>query len=272
MKNISTPKNQKKSGEILISVDGPIGWLNFDNPQRHNALNHKMWIELPHLIKTLENNSSVKVIVLKGAGDTAFSAGADISEFDVVRKDAKTAQIYERDNVRAFDAIYHCKKPVIAMIQGNCFGGGFGIAAATDLRIASDDAVFAVPAAKLGLAYPVAAISNIIDALGQQTAKELLFTARRFTATEMSACGFLLKTYSADALLHEATNLASTIAENAPLSIIAAKQAIIALKGDREITNFEQANKTAAATFESNDYREGRAAFKQRRKPVFTGS
>lgn len=259
-------------GKINVSVVDSIGWVTFDNQQRHNAFTQRMWIELPDHIKSLEENKAVRIIVLKGAGEQAFCAGADISEFDVVRKDTNTAMIYEQDNVRAFDAIYHCSKPVIAMINGNCFGGGFGIAAAADIRIASDNAVFSVPAAKLGLAYPIAAISNIVDALGEQTSKELLFSARKYSAEEMVAHGFLLNVFAAEQLSNEVTKLATAIAENAPISIRAAKQAINALRDPPQSGRFKHASETARSTFESQDYREGRAAFKQRRKPVFTGS
>ncbi len=261
-----------KSGKITLDIADFIGWLTFDNPKKHNALSQKLWRDLPQHIKLLEDDFDVRVIVLRGAGNRAFCAGADISEFAIVRKDANTARLYEQENIAAFEAIKRCKKPIIAMINGLCFGGGFGIAAAADLRIADENAEFAVPAAKLGLAYPVSAISNIVTAVGEQIAKELLFTARRFTAAEMFDCGFLSKTSTTGQLLNEVSALAQTIAENAPLSIRAAKQAILAPGSGDCFEAMKYADEIAASTFESNDYREGRAAFKARRKPNFGGT
>ncbi len=257
-------------GEITIDVQNAIGWLTFDNPGKHNALTQQMWIDLPKYINILDNDPKVRVIVMRGAGNKAFCAGADISEFGIVRKDAITARVYEDENVAAFDSISNCKKPVIAMIQGYCFGGGFGIAAAADLRIGDVEAIFSIPAAKLGLAYPIAAISNIIDAIGKQATKEILFTGRKFTADEMFDRDFLLEIFSTEKLKREVTNLAIEIAENAPKSILVAKLTINSLhNNDAELLEF--ANKIAATTFESTDYKEGREAFKQRRKPVFLG-
>ena len=265
---------KQNGGHITIEVQNAIGWLKFDNPDKHNALSQRMWQDLPNYIEALNDDPKVRIIVMHGAGNKAFCAGADISEFGTVRKDAKSARIYEDENVAAFDAISRCQKPVIAMIHGYCFGGGFGIAAAADLRFADDGAIFSVPAAKLGLAYPVAAISNIIDAIGKQTTKEILFTGRRFTAAEMFDRGFLLKVCSVENLKPEVMSLAMEISENAPASIRAAKLTIDALNhndSDSRENLLEFAHKVAASTFESADYKEGREAFKQRRKPVFRG-
>lgn len=252
---------------IDIAIEDHIGWLIFNNPSRHNALNQAMWRSLPHKIDQLEQNSDVRVIVLRGVGERAFCAGADISEFDKVRKDAATAKQYEAENVAAFTAIRQCIKPVIAMIHGHCMGGGFGIAAACDLRLASNEAGFAVPAARLGLAYPVSALADIVNAVGEQAAKEILLTARKFTAFEIHDRRFLTKLCSKDLLLQEVIDLAALIAENAPATLAATKHTIHGLhSGD-----LSKANALAAATFESRDYKEGRAAFREKRKPNFTG-
>ena len=271
MRKVNAESAVQNGGEINIEVQNAIGWLKFDNPDKHNALTQGMWQDLPNYIKALNDDPKVRIVVIHGSGNKAFCAGADISEFGIVRKDAKTARIYEDENVAAFDAISLCEKPVIAMIQGYCFGGGFGIAAAADLRIADDGAIFSVPAAKLGLAYPVAAISNIIDAVGEQATKEILFTGRRFTAAEMFDRGFLLEVCPSQNLKSEVTNLATNIAENAPASIRAAKLTINAIRSDNREELLEIANTVAASTFESADYKEGREAFKQRRKPRFQG-
>ena len=271
MRKVDGENSDQNSGEITIEVQNAIGWLKFNNPGKHNALTQRMWQDLPNYINTLNSDPKVRVIVMHGSGNKAFCAGADISEFGIVRKDAKTTRIYEDENVTAFDAISLCKKPVIAMIQGYCIGGGFGIASAADLRIAGDGAIFSVPAVKLGLAYPVAAISNIIDAIGKQATMEILFTGRQFTAAEMYDRGFLLKVCSTQNLETEVTNIAINISKNAPASIRAAKLTINAMRSGHCDELFKTADSVAASTFESADYKEGRKAFKQRRIPRFLG-
>ena len=270
MRKVDADSAIQNRGEITVDIQNAIGWLIFDNSSKHNALTLQMWRDLPNYINILNNDPKVRVVVMRGSGNKAFCAGADISEFGTVRKDATTARIYEEENVAAFDAIRLCQKPVIAMLQGYCFGGGLGIAAAADLRIASDGAIFSVPAAKLGLAYPVAAISNIVDAIGKQATKEILFTGRRFTAAEMFDRGFLLKVCSIEKLNAEVVNLAIEISKNAPKSILAAKLTINSLHNNNAEL-LKSAHKTASSTFESADYTEGREAFKQRRKPKFLG-
>jgi enoyl-CoA hydratase/carnithine racemase len=267
MREASNDLPRSKDGTIDIAIEGHIGWLTFNNPLRHNALNQAMWQDLPDKINALEQDNNVRTIVLRGSGERAFCAGADISEFDKVRKDAATARQYEAENVAAFSAIRQCRKPVIAMIHGHCMGGGFGIAAACDLRLASDEASFAVPAARLGLAYPVSALADIVNAVGEQAAKEILLTARKFTAYEIHDRRFLTKLCSKDLLAQEVNKIATMIAANAPATLEATKQTIHGLhSGD-----MNEANSCAAATFESRDYKEGRAAFREKRKPNFTG-
>ena len=160
-----------------------------------------------------------------------------------------------------------CPKPVIAMINGHCFGGGFGVAAAAGLRMASRTAVFSIPAARLGLAYPVPAVADLVQAVGAQTTMEMLLTAGRYSAEEMLRRGFLLNVCEAGRLEAETIALAGRIAENAPATIHAAKLAVRALQNG----DFTAANQAAEATFESADYAEGRAAFRERRKPGFDG-
>lgn len=240
-----------------------IGWLWLDNPERHNALDQASWEAIPTALAELLE-AKARVVIVAGKGES-FCAGADISEFDVVRKDAETAARYEKTNADAFAAIAELPVPTISAINGYCLGGGFGIAAACDLRIATQRASFAVPAAKLGLAYPVAAMRDIVAAVGDQNAKRLLFTAQRFDATSMRDMGFLME-ISADAL-DAAHDTAQDIAELAPFTHRATKAAIDAIStGDSSL-----AETVGNATFTSADYAEGRSAFKEKRKPEFNG-
>lgn len=247
------------------------GYLAIDRPDRKNALNQRMWREIPLALDWLCGHADIRCIVLQGAGDHDFSAGADITEFETVRQDPDTARDYEFSNAAAFRAIRICPIPVIAMIQGICFGGAFGLAAAADIRLASHDAVFSVPAGRLGLAYPVDAVDDIVQAAGPQLAKTLLFTGRRMTAKEALSAGFVLSACHASDLQAHTESFADELCGNAPLSNRASKAAIYAaLTGNPE--DRLRALELAESTFTSSDYSEGRAAFAEKRTPRFTGT
>lgn len=247
-----------------------IGTLFIDNPTHKNAMTAAMWRAVPQALRWLTDETHVRVIVIRGAGTSDFCAGADISEFETVRKDTASALFYEGQNSDAFEAIRHCRVPTIAAIRGVCFGGGFGIAAACDLRIADESARFAIPAAKLGLAYPADAVQDIVSALGSQMTKMALFTGAPVSASKMAATGFLLETVSKDMLDAEVVALAQAIAANAPISIHASKIAVRAVT-EQDSDLLREAEVIGASTFKSADYAEGRAAFAQKRKPQFTG-
>ncbi|WP_137156124.1 enoyl-CoA hydratase-related protein [Rhizobium sp. FKL33] len=256
-------------GKIRLFIDAEIARLSISQPARLNALNLAMWASLPDAVAAAVDNGA-RVILLAGDG-AHFSAGADISEFADVRKDAESARRYEAVNVSAFAAIRQSAVPVIALIAGACHGGGFGLAAACDLRLATEDARFSVPPARLGLAYPASAMRDIALALGQQQARQMLFTGETRTAPDMLAAGFISAVHpDLKALDHAGAALARRIAGNAPLSIRAAKLALrAAAEDDADLER--DADALGAATFESEDYAEGRRAFTEKRRPVFTG-
>lgn len=258
------------SDMLKASVSEGVGTLLIDNPRRKNAVTLSMWRELPPAIRWLCNEAQARVILLKGAGETDFSAGADISEFAEVRRDATTARLYETENSAAFAAIRQAPVPVIAVIRGICYGGGFGLAAAADLRLADPTARFCVPPARLGLAYPADAVHDIVLSLGDQIARFALYTGEVLLPERLAMSGFLLECLPPERLDEAADAMASTIARNAPLSIRASK---LAVRGASENDPVATADAAAlgAATFESEDYAEGRRAFAERRKPLFTG-
>lgn len=247
-----------------------IGMLTIDNPTRRNALTAAMWRGIPDALAWLVGEAGARAIILAGAGGRDFSAGADISEFALVRKDAETARIYEAENCAAFAAVRNARVPVIAAIRGICYGGGLGLAAACDLRLAASTAVFAVPAARLGLAYPADAIQDFHAALGPQMARRMLFTGLSFSAADLLHNGFLLEMTDDGALEGAAFSLAEMIASNAPLSVQAAKLALRAV-AQQDADLLREADIVGSSTFDSADYAEGRAAFAERRKPAFTG-
>ncbi len=235
-----------------------------------NALTTAMWAALPDLIGDAESDPAVRVLVLRGAGGQAFCAGADISEFDSERTgDAISA--YDELNHAAFGAVMKCAKPTIAMIQGFCMGGGFAIALCCDLRTAGEGASFAIPAARLGIGYDPRWISPLLTALSASQVKEMLFTGRSFSDAEALRMGLISRLCPADVLESETRALAQTIADNAPLAIAAAKACIDAFARAPETLDFPALDKLVTACSNSEDYTEGRAAFAQKRKPVFKG-
>jgi len=258
-------------GAIAAAVTGNgIGWITINRPEKRNALTDAMWRAMPEAINWLVTQQSARVVVIRGAGDLDFSAGADIGEFATLRKDAETARKYEAGNSAAFASVRTCPVPVIAAVRGICFGGGFGLAAAADIRLADDTARFAIPAARLGLAYPLDAVQDLVRALGDQQARHALFSAQELSADQAVACGCVLKLHRPEQLGAEVLALATSIGTAAPLSVRASKAAISALhSGSRE--DYDHADALAASTFDSMDYAEGRRAFMEKRKPGFQG-
>lgn len=258
-------------GKLIAASRDGIGTLTFHNESRKNAITAAMWRAIPKALHFLVVDAKARVVILAGAGAHDFSAGADISEFATVRKDAETARTYELENSAAFRAIRACRVPTIAAIRGICYGGGFGVAAACDLRLADESARFAVPPARLGLAYPADAVRDIFIALGNQMTRKMLYTGLPVTARELEAPGFLLQVTPDSATLEaEIFALAETIAANAPISIAASKLSVRAVTENDDVL-LSEAEVLGASTFNSADYAEGRAAFAERRKPVFKG-
>ena len=258
------------SPHVQAFIDGSTGWLVLNRPERRNALNAAMWSAIPPIMKSLDESSDVRMIVIRGAGPEAFAAGADISEFGGSRNDAAAARVYEELNGAAFAAIRGTAKPVIAMIQGFCIGGGLAIALACDLRVADASALFALPPARLGLAYPLDGLRDLVATVGVAAAKDMLFTARRVKADEALRIGLIDRLCSG--VEAETGALCAEIAANAPLTITHAKRAIDVIAGRPGPVEEAGIAALAAACFDSADYAEGRAAFAEKRKPRFQGT
>jgi enoyl-CoA hydratase/carnithine racemase len=257
-------------GHIDTEIEGSTCWITFNNPAKMNALNTAMWSALPGIIEATQHNDSVRVVILRGSGAKAFSAGADISEFGSART-GKAAQDYDELNHAAFNAVMECSKPTIAMIEGYCMGGGLELALCCDLRYAATGSNFAIPAAKLGIGYNPRWIRPLFSALNATQAKEILFTGRRFSGEEACAMGMITRLTPPDTLVSETRELARLIAENAPLSVYAAKRCIDEFLRAPENPDMKALDELVQACFDSEDYAEGRAAFAEKRKPVFRG-
>jgi enoyl-CoA hydratase len=249
-----------------------IGWVTFNQPEKYNAVSFDMWVAIPKIIAAFEADPEVRVIVLRGAGDKAFVSGADISEFESKRGSADAVAAYEVAGDAAHLAIAAATKPTIAMIRGICIGGGLGIALTTDLRIASDNSVFAVPAAKLGLGYSYPGIKRLADVVGPAFAKEIFFTARKFSANEAAGMGLVNRVIPVGELQAYVETYAATIAGNAPLTVKAAKMAINGAFRDPAKRDLETIAAAVDVCFKSDDYKEGRRAFMEKRKPKFNGA
>ena len=257
-------------GRIWIEIEGAIGWFVFDHPERRNAVSVEMWEEIPRAAQRLERDPAVRVVVLRGAGDEAFVSGADISEFAAARTGPAAAS-YEDRNARAFLALAGLQKPLLAMIQGYCIGGGVAMSLTADLRYASDDAVFAIPAARLGIGYAVGGLESLIRVVGASAAKELFFTARRFSAQEALRMGLVSRVLPRAELLPWVRDTAARIAENAPLTVRSVKRIAAELAKDPAQRDLAGAHASVRACLESEDYREGMRAFLEKRPPVFRG-
>ena len=257
--------------KIIAEKDDHIGWLTFNQPEKRNAVSLEMWQAVPTVLADFEADPAIRVIVLKGAGNRAFVAGADISEFESVRDSAKNVEYYNQQSSLANKTLCTTNKPTIAMIRGVCVGGGVGITLNCDLRIASEDARFSVPAAKLGLGYGYGGLKQLVDMVGPAYAKEIFFTARLFSANEALAMGLINRVIPTNLLEAYVRDYCQTIAQNAPMTINAVKKIIAQIIDHDTPTDHEYCARLVQACFDSEDYIEGRRAFMEKRKPIFKG-
>ena len=257
--------------KMIARKDGAVGWMIFNNPERHNAVSLEMWQAMGEIVDDFAADYAIKVVVLTGAGGKAFVSGADISKFESERASAEAVEAYGKITERSHGKLHALTKPTIAMIRGYCIGGGLALALGCDLRICSEGSKFAVPAAKLGLGYGYSGIKRLIDIVGPAFAQEIFFTARQFTSEEAAGMGLVNRVVPDAELESYVTGYAATIAGNAPMTVRAVKQTVVEALKDPDSRDLGLVARMVKACFDSQDYVEGRRAFMEKRKPVFVG-
>ncbi len=257
--------------KVISRKDGNVGYVIFNNPERRNAMSLEMWEATTRLMSEYAKDDSIRVVVLSGAGDKAFVAGADISKFGDERSSEEGVKKYNDAVEAAYASVHEFPKPTIAMIRGFCVGGGMGIASCCDLRIASEDARFAVPAAKLGLGYGYPGVKRLMDIVGPSFTKEIFYTARLFDVMEAVEMGLVNRVVENNELEFYVKDYAATIAANAPLTVDSIKFIVGESCKDESQRDMKHCDDVVQACFKSEDYKEGRAAFMEKRKPVFKG-
>ncbi len=256
--------------ELLYDKRGEIGWITFNRPQARNALTFAMYEGLAEICGRIGRTREAKALVITGAGDKAFAAGTDIAQFKDF-KDAEDGIAYERKMDRILDAIERCTVPTIAAVAGFCTGGGAAIAAACDLRIAAANAQFGFPIARtLGNCLSMANYARLAELIGSQRVKEILFLAKLIDAPMAHQVGLVSELLADVAALHaRAEELAHTLAGHAPLTLQVTKEALRRLQARLADENIDDLIRLA---YGSNDFREGMAAFLDKRAPKWTGT
>jgi enoyl-CoA hydratase/carnithine racemase len=272
---LNIPKNPTEKsfadGKILQSRGEGIGIVTFNNPEKRNAMSLDMWEGLGQSLVELRDDSEVRVVILTGAGDKAFVSGADISQFEKTRHNAEASEQYSKRSAAQRALLADYPKPTIACIRGFCLGGGMQVAMLADIRFAAENSQFGIPAAKLGIAYGYEGLRNLVSLVGPSWARLIMYTGMRIGSAEALRIG-LVDRVLPDAELWNATlEVARTISGNAPLAIKAAKITIAQVLKDPNARDFDAINNIGTACMDSEDFREGRRAFMEKRKPAFKG-
>jgi enoyl-CoA hydratase/carnithine racemase len=258
-------------GTIHLHKQGHVGTIVFDNQAKFNAMNYDMWVGLPKLIKECVDDSNIRLIVLTGAGEKAFVSGADISQFGERRSGGDAAEEYNRATEAAYASVLDCPKPTLAKIRGICMGGGLGLALNCDVRICTSDSKFRMPAGRLGLGYAFAGIKRFTEVVGFAHTPDLFFSARIFGPADAHHMGLVKQVFEVDQFEAGVQAYVQQVCENAPLTLAAAKRALLELRKDPADRDLALVNQMVQACFNSEDYKEGRKAFGEKRTPDFKG-
>ena len=254
---------------VLVARDGAIATVTLNHPERLNALNRAMWARLGEVMRELSADDALRCVVVRGAGDKAFAAGADIAEFAAERADSKQAKPYGKLIHETMQAVASCRHPTVAMIKGSCVGGGLEIAAMCDLRVCGQSSRFGIPVNKLGLTMAYGELMGLLALVGRAVALEILLEGRVFDAEEACRKGLVNRVVPDAKVEEEAYATARRIAEGAPLVNRWHKQFIERLAVTAKLAPEEWDE--GFACFDTSDYKEGVAAFLAKRKPDFNG-
>jgi enoyl-CoA hydratase/carnithine racemase len=258
-------------GKILKTATDGVGVVTFNNPDKRNAMSIEMWEGFGEALTELREDETVRVVILRGAGDKAFMSGADISQFEKNRHNAQASEEYNRKSDAQRALLANFPKPTIACIRGFCLGGGMQIAMSADMRFAAQDSQFGIPAAKLGIAYGYDGLKNLVSLVGPSQARLILYTGMRIDSAEALRIGLVDRVFDDGRLWDATLEIARTISGNAPLSIKASKITIAQVLKDRSERDMDAVKAIAIACMDSEDFREGRQAFMEKRKPKFRG-
>src|SRR3954453_22441529 len=267
----SRPQKSFAGGKILQSVEDGIGIVTFNNPEKRNAMSLDMWEGLGSALIELRDDPEVRVVMLTGAGDKAFVSGADISQFEKARHNAEASEQYSKRSAAQRALLADYPKPTIACIRGFCLGGGMQVAMLADIRIAAENSQFGIPAAKLGIAYGYDGLKHLVSLVGPSWARLLMYTGMRIDSAEALRIGLVDRVLPDDQLWNATTEIARTISGNAPLAIQAAKITIAQVLRDPDARDMDAIKAIGVACMDSEDFREGRRAFMEKRKPHFKG-
>ncbi|HKT16242.1 MAG TPA: enoyl-CoA hydratase [Allosphingosinicella sp.] len=256
-------------GQIRLEYEGLVAWITIDNPDKRNAISLTMWRELNSILHEVKDET--RCIVVRGAGDKAFAAGADISEFEGMRRSPEDIAANEEIVDSAMARLSAMPQPTVAMISGYCFGGGVALALCCDVRLAADTSQFAVPAARIGIGYGATGLKNLLETVGVPVAMDIMMSARRYSAAEAVAAGLVNRVYPVADLAQEVKIYSSSIASNAPLTVRATKRMIRELTRVGPHVDLDLCNRLAAECFASDDFLEGARAFMEKRAPRFSG-
>jgi len=254
--------------DLQVEFAAPAAWVTLNRPAKHNAITAGMWSALPAIARQIETMSSIKAVLLRGAGGAAFSAGADIAEMRQNLGHAERMRQMQEAVLVAMDSWARIPVPTIAVIRGACNGGGCGLTLTCDLRLATPDSFFSVPPAKLGLVYSLADTRRLVDLVGPSRAKEILFTARRIEAGEALAMGLINEIQPAEAIEARALEMVASIAANAGHSVRSAKTIVNAI-ADGATAETAESRRLFDDAFSSPEFAEGARAFLEKRAPQF---
>ncbi|MEM6848874.1 MAG: enoyl-CoA hydratase-related protein [Pseudomonadota bacterium] len=256
--------------QLDVDQEGHVAIATLNNPARRNAISVGMWREIQSFAVEVSADPDIRTVLIRGAGGV-FSAGADISGFETARSSSETARFYDDQLELACAAVEAIRQPTVAVLEGPVVGAGAALAASCDLRVASDDVFFMVPAARLGLGYDPRGVARLIKTFGVATTRWLLLTAGRLPVQRGFAMGAIHEIYDEEEMEDNLVRLVERLVENAPLTLAAAKVAIRALADGAEPTLLEEAWRLVEAADASEDYEEGREAFAEKRAPEFQG-